>query len=149
MYFLSMGIAQSFDVFLITYPIIFKIILASLVIAIPTSLFVLMISSLFKQARFPMITWYFMLLVGLAISPFFTYEMKSDNLAVLCNIPANYKNLIIHIFDIPGSFGGDINIKKLNPASNVTAQFSFVSLSILSAIAYFVLLRKIKAPLKV
>lgn len=150
LYILSLGMAQSFNIILITFPVLIKILGAGLVMAIPASVIILFLSSLFRESRFPLIMWFAVLFLGLVAAPLIELKGSPDMANVVC-IPYNIRNILIHLFNVPASFAGEIDDRTLNALSaNEDSLFtSLASLSIITLSCFGFLMKKIKAPLKI
>jgi ABC-type transport system involved in multi-copper enzyme maturation permease subunit len=107
LYVVSIGMSQGVSIILPTCGVLFKVLLASIVIIVPSGLMMLLLSSLFHQNRFPFVIWFTIWVMG-----FFTYGMLNNmpneylkDVAILFSPQVNIDIVLQHIFDVQGTFG--------------------------------------------
>ena len=98
-----------------------------------------------------MILWFTLMFIGY-VSGVIMRDSGMDQIANLVSFPFNMSNLIGGLFDVPGSFGSEVDVDalaKIYDEHRTPLKVSSYSLLGVVFFCFFFLLHKIKAPLRI
>jgi hypothetical protein len=150
LYLFAIGMSPTMAVFWSTWDLPLKMLLASIVLVVPTSLLALMLSSLTQEAKFVSFSWFAFWTLGHGawLAVLFTT-------AVRLNIPAHYPAVVNHptvlkwsVLSLYNNLG-DVQSWIFGFSEFFEIWPSFLALSLLSVISLIILFRRISAPIRI
>ena len=158
LYALSIVASPSLTTIAHTLPVAFDIVLASLVVIVPTTLVILWLSSMVRQPRFAALAWAvicgFGILAHQALAN--TRGLRDASWSFLLSLPATVRAVQLAVFDVPGRLArvegservSDV-IQEFNLRSDESTLLGGAFLVVLCGVLVMLLRRRIGAPTKI